>query len=92
MKPTDKYVTDTHALVWKLCAPSRLGRSAQSVFAQADANAARIHIPVVVVAELAMIAQKQRIPGFDDEAFDTAMRALKAPVMQDSTLVATVWD
>nr|VFK26495.1 MAG: PIN domain nuclease, a component of toxin-antitoxin system (PIN domain) [Candidatus Kentron sp. MB]VFK30351.1 MAG: PIN domain nuclease, a component of toxin-antitoxin system (PIN domain) [Candidatus Kentron sp. MB]VFK75181.1 MAG: PIN domain nuclease, a component of toxin-antitoxin system (PIN domain) [Candidatus Kentron sp. MB] len=76
-KHTDKYVADTHALVWKLCATARLGVAAQAVFARADADEVKVHIPVVVVAELAMIAQKQRIPGFDDESFETAIHALQ---------------
>jgi len=74
---TEKYVTDTHALVWRLCAPARLGTAAQVVFERADACEVDIHIPVVVVTEMAIIARKERIPGFDDEAFDTAIRALQ---------------
>jgi len=72
-----QYVVDTHALIWQLCSPSHLGQAAQIAFTQADDGEAKIHIPVVVVAEMAMIAQKQRVPGFDNEAFDTAIQALQ---------------
>src|SRR5262249_29403015 len=59
----NEYVTDTHALLWHLYEPSRLGRAAQASFADADAGAARNYVPALVVAEVIMVAEKGRIPG-----------------------------
>ena len=58
-----EYVTDTHALVWSMYAPSRLGTVALAAFAAADAGAARIHVPAVVVAATIMVVERGRLPG-----------------------------
>ena len=60
---TVEYVTDTHALVWSMYDPARLGRAASAAFAAADAGAARIHVPAVVVAEVLMVVERGRLPG-----------------------------
>jgi PIN domain nuclease of toxin-antitoxin system len=59
----NEYVTDTHALLWHLYEPSRLGRGAQVSFAEADTGTARIYVPALVIAEVIMVAEKGRIPG-----------------------------
>jgi PIN domain nuclease of toxin-antitoxin system len=59
----NEYVTDTHALLWYLYVPDRVGRAAQTAFVAADAGAARIYVPVLVIAETLMVAEKGRIPG-----------------------------
>ena len=46
------YVTDTHSLFWYVSRSSKLGRKAISVFEDAEAGDALIHIPAIVVAEL----------------------------------------
>lgn len=58
-----EYVTDTHALVWSMYAPSRLGSAAQQAVAATDAGAARIHVPAVVVAETIMVVERGRLSG-----------------------------
>ncbi len=60
-------VTDTHALLWHLYLPSRLGPAAREAFAEADAGRSRIFIPALVVAEAVMVVQKNRLPGVDLE-------------------------
>ena len=55
---------DTHALVWYLVAPNRLGSRACGALESADAGEATAFIPAVVMAELIMIAEKWRVPGF----------------------------
>jgi PIN domain nuclease of toxin-antitoxin system len=60
---TAEYVTDTHALVWSMYAPSRLGKAALSAFAAADAGSARIYVPAVVLAETIMVVERGRLPG-----------------------------
>ncbi len=57
------YVADTHAMVWHLFAPSRLGTDAFIALANAAAGNGRIYIPAVVVAEMIMVIEKRRIPG-----------------------------
>ncbi|WP_044965335.1 type II toxin-antitoxin system VapC family toxin [Sorangium cellulosum] len=52
-----EHVTDTHALVWSMYAPSRLGSAAT------DAGSARIYVPAVVIAETIMVVERGRLPG-----------------------------
>ncbi|WP_437994271.1 type II toxin-antitoxin system VapC family toxin [Sorangium sp. So ce145] len=56
-------MTDTHALVWSMYAPSRLGSAAQQAFAATDAGSARIYVPAVVIAETIMVVERGRLPG-----------------------------
>ena len=58
-----EYVTDTHAPLWHLYLPARLGNAARAVFVAADQGAAKIHVPVLVVAEVLMVVQRGRLPG-----------------------------
>ncbi len=58
-------VTDTHAFLWHLYLPSRLGPTAREAFAETDAGNGRIFIPALVVAEAIMVVQKNRLPGAD---------------------------
>ena len=47
-------VTDTHALIWYAVGPQRkLGRRARAIFDRAERGQAVIHIPVLVLVELA---------------------------------------
>ncbi len=58
-------VTDTHAFLWHLYLPSRLGPAAREAFAETDAGNSRIFIPALVIAEAVMVVQKNRLPGVD---------------------------
>ncbi len=58
-------VTDTHAFLWHLYLPRRLGAAAREAFAESDAGKARIFIPALVVAECLMVIKKGRLPGVD---------------------------
>jgi PIN domain nuclease of toxin-antitoxin system len=58
-----EHVTDTHALVWSMYAPSRLGSAAKQAFAATDAGSARIYVPAVVIAETIMVVERGRLPG-----------------------------
>jgi len=57
------FVTDTHAIVWRLVAPSKLAAAASEAFDLADSGQAKIHVPAVVLAEMVMVAEKGRVPG-----------------------------
>ncbi|MCY6411798.1 PIN domain-containing protein [Acinetobacter sp. VNH17] len=62
------YVLDTHAWIWQLFKPEKLGHHAKLILEQADQNQqVNIIIPAVVLAEVSMIAQKQRVVGFKAE-------------------------
>jgi PIN domain nuclease of toxin-antitoxin system len=51
---------DTHALVWYLSRPKRLGRAAARLLRQADAGRAEILVPVVVLIELTLLREAGR--------------------------------
>ena len=55
------YVADTHALVWYLFNPKRLSLTARQIFNQVDNDNAALIIPVVVIAEAAMVIERGRI-------------------------------
>jgi PIN domain nuclease of toxin-antitoxin system len=57
------YVTDTHALLWHLYMPARLGVAARNAFHAADQGDALIYIPAVVLAEVLMVVQRGRLSG-----------------------------
>ena len=54
-------VADTHALVWHLTAPERLGKTARRLFAQADAGRATVHVPVVALVEISLLYERGRL-------------------------------
>src|SRR3712207_5907116 len=57
------YVTDTHAILWHLFAPNRLGASARAAFHDCDSGASHIYLPALVVAEMIMVVERSRLPG-----------------------------
>lgn len=60
-------VTDSHALLWHLYDPARVGPRAREALMAADAGEAHIYIPAVVVAESLMVAEKGRVLGLTVE-------------------------
>jgi PIN domain nuclease of toxin-antitoxin system len=56
------YVVDTHALAWFFAQDSRLSSTIDNVLTQAENGETQILIPTLVLAELTLIAQKQRVP------------------------------
>jgi PIN domain nuclease of toxin-antitoxin system len=73
----NRYVVDTHALLWYLARPSRVGAGARRALERAEEGEAHVTVPALVVAEMLMVAQKGRIPGFTTAEFDMAMGALR---------------
>ncbi len=59
----NRYVTDTHPLIWALSNDSRLSVKARSIFAEADAGRAIIIVPPIVVIEMVYLSEKGRIPA-----------------------------
>ena len=54
-------VADTHALVWHLIAPRRLGRAARRAFAAADAGRWTCYVPAVALIELSLLHERGRL-------------------------------
>jgi PIN domain nuclease of toxin-antitoxin system len=59
----NRYVTDTHSLVWALIRNPRLSAAALSIFLEADKGQAIIIIPPIVIVEMTYLSEKGRIPG-----------------------------
>ena len=54
-------IADTHALVWHLTNPSRLGRAARRAFASADAGRWLCHVPAIVLVEVWLLHERGRL-------------------------------
>jgi PIN domain nuclease of toxin-antitoxin system len=54
-------VVDTQALVWHLVEPRKLGKSARRALAAADSSQLLCHVPVIVLAEVALLHERGRI-------------------------------
>jgi len=61
------FVTDTHALVWHLFNPARLGPKAASAFREVQQGQALLIVPLVVIAETAMVVEKGRVSATMDQ-------------------------
>lgn len=65
----NRYVADTHALLWYLTNSPLLSPDASAAFDEADAGQAIIYIPAIVLAELYFILAKFNLPlNFADES------------------------
>jgi PIN domain nuclease of toxin-antitoxin system len=51
---------DTHALIWYLSRPKRLGRRAHRLLKEADAGRAVVHVPAIVAIELSLLRKAGR--------------------------------
>jgi PIN domain nuclease of toxin-antitoxin system len=54
-------VTDTHALIWHLTEPKRLGKRARRAFAEADAGKRLCHVPAAVFLETWLLHERGRL-------------------------------
>jgi PIN domain nuclease of toxin-antitoxin system len=54
-------VADTHALLWHLTEPRRLGKAARRAFAAADRGRWCCHVPVVVLIETWLLHERGRL-------------------------------
>lgn len=55
------FVADTHALVWHLTDPGRLGRGARRAFAAADAGRWLCHVPAIALIEISLLNERGRL-------------------------------
>ncbi len=56
-----RLVADTHAIVWRLTAPLKLGRAAQRAFEAADSGRWLCCVPAIVLVEVALLRERGRI-------------------------------
>jgi len=56
-----RLVADTHALVWHLTAPQRLGTAARRAFAAADEGRWLCCVPAIALVEVALLQERGRI-------------------------------
>jgi len=55
------FVADTHALVWHLTAPRRLGKGARRGFGSADKGRSLCHIPAISIIEVWLLYERGRL-------------------------------
>jgi PIN domain nuclease of toxin-antitoxin system len=77
------YLFDTHACVYALGAPAKLGSAARSALEAVESGRARGWIPAAVAAEIALLRERNRI-GIGVPELRTAME--QAPSLQFLTL------
>lgn len=56
----NRVVVDTHALVWHLSLPKRLGSGARRLLKQADLGKVIVMVPAIVVVELTLLREAGR--------------------------------
>ncbi|GBC76119.1 hypothetical protein HRbin07_00316 [bacterium HR07] len=62
MSAPDRFVLDTHPLIWHLAGRSdRLGKEARAVLRRIDSGRSLGLIPAIVLAELAYLSEKGRV-------------------------------
>ncbi len=55
------FVADTHAVVWHLTDPRRLGRAAVRAFRAADAGRTLCYVPAISLVEISLLHEKGRL-------------------------------
>lgn len=72
---SELYVADTHALLWYMLEPHKLGLSAQRALQQVERGEVTLHIPVIVIAEAEMVIEKGRIRATRSQ-FETLLQKM----------------
>jgi len=62
-----RLVADTHAVVWHLTAPSRLGAAARRALARADEGRWLCCVPAIALVEIALLRERGRMAVGVDE-------------------------
>lgn len=55
------FVADTHAIVWHLTNPRKLGRGARRAFTAADSGRWMCHVPIMALVEVALLHERGRL-------------------------------
>jgi PIN domain nuclease of toxin-antitoxin system len=69
------YLADTHSLIWHFARPQQLGPQARTAFAAVNSGAARLYVPVIVLAELIFAVEGGRVSS-DIETMVTQLSAI----------------
>jgi PIN domain nuclease of toxin-antitoxin system len=87
------YVADTHALIWYLFNPGRLGSDAQVALGEVAEGHATLVIPAVVVAEMVMVVEKGRVQATLADLKNVIDRLRRNPAcaLPPSELTKVVW-
>lgn len=56
-----RFVADTHALLWHLTDPQRLGKAARRGFASAERGPAVCGVPAICVVEISLLHERGRL-------------------------------
>ena len=89
---SEKYIVDTHALIWYLEGNPRLGQQAKQVLENAES---KLVLPLIVLAESAWIIDKKRTSVPDVSVFMTRILqdkriALKLGTDDNTRIIKTV--
>jgi PIN domain nuclease of toxin-antitoxin system len=57
----NRYVTDTHSILWHLSRDRRLSRAARNLFVSANEGRLQVLVPSIVLMEAVFLAQRRRI-------------------------------
>ncbi len=60
---TERFVADTHALIWNLSEDTRLSKEAQRRFLRAEAGEAIIYLATISIIEILYLLEKGKIPA-----------------------------
>ena len=63
----DRLIADTHAIVWHLTAPRKLGGAARRRFEAADAGRTLCCVPAITLVEMALLHERGRLAAGVDE-------------------------
>jgi PIN domain nuclease of toxin-antitoxin system len=56
-----RFVADTHALLWHLTDPERLGRAARRAFASVERGPAVCGVPAICIVEISLLHERGRL-------------------------------
>jgi PIN domain nuclease of toxin-antitoxin system len=59
----DRLIADTHAIVWHLTAPRKLGGAARRQFEAADGGRTLCCVPAIALVEIALLHERGRLPA-----------------------------
>ena len=66
----DKYVADTHSLIWFISEDDKLSKKAGRFLELAEESKVEVLIPTIVLAEITYIAQKKKVKISIDEVLE----------------------
>jgi PIN domain nuclease of toxin-antitoxin system len=65
-----EFVADTHAIVWHVAEPRKLGRAARRALYAADEGRWRCHVPAISIVEIALLHERGRLRAGPAQVLD----------------------